>query len=60
MNNLQEDLAKNISKIMVLAIRKDFSEDERRFFHRVATLCCRHWEELKGRDASPENGKEGT
>ena len=60
MNNPQEDLAKNISKIMALAVRKDISEDERRFFHRVATLCCRHWEELKGRGEAAEDLKEKT
>ena len=55
MTDPRGDLAKNISKIMMNARRKDFSENEREFWHRVATLCCRHWEELNGRDASPEN-----
>jgi hypothetical protein len=60
MTDARADLAKNISKIMVNARRKDLSENEREFWHRVATLCCRHFEELNGRDASPENRKEGT
>jgi hypothetical protein len=59
MNNPQE-LDKNISKILILASRKDFSEDERDFWHRVAVICMRHWDEMEGPGEASEDRKERT
>ena len=55
---MDEDLVTNISKIVLNECRKGISQDEREFWHRVAVVVIRHWEEMKEPGEASEDRKE--
>ena len=53
-----KDFEKNIYKIMANEYRKGASQDDRDFWHRVAVICMRHWDEMEGPGEASEDRKE--